>query len=89
LTRFDHVEFAVSPAGKEYGKDASKEAYAALMESGLTFIDTAEVWHILACSTLSPYSSSNNSSSGWVATAAGPRAAVAATLEVICFLRKI
>jgi hypothetical protein len=31
-------------AGKEYGKDASQEAYAALMQSGLTFIDTAEVW---------------------------------------------
>jgi hypothetical protein len=30
-------------AGKEYGKDASQEAYAALMQSGLTFIDTAEV----------------------------------------------
>jgi hypothetical protein len=33
----------VCPAGKEYGKDASQEAYAALMQSGLTFIDTAEV----------------------------------------------
>ncbi|WIA34227.1 hypothetical protein OEZ86_012580 [Tetradesmus obliquus] len=30
--------------GKEYGKDASSEAYAALMDSGLTFIDTAEVY---------------------------------------------
>ncbi|KAF6250865.1 NADP-dependent oxidoreductase domain-containing protein [Scenedesmus sp. NREL 46B-D3] len=30
--------------GKEYGKDASQEAYAALMQSGLTFIDTAEVY---------------------------------------------
>jgi hypothetical protein len=35
--------FLSTSAGKEYGKDASQEAYAALMQSGLTFIDTAEV----------------------------------------------
>lgn len=30
--------------GKEYGKDASKDAYQALMEGGVNFIDTAEVY---------------------------------------------
>jgi aryl-alcohol dehydrogenase-like predicted oxidoreductase len=29
--------------GKEYGKEANLEAYKAIVSSGLTFIDTAEV----------------------------------------------
>lgn len=33
-----------SCAGKEYGQEESRDAYKALMEKGLTFIDTAEVY---------------------------------------------
>jgi aryl-alcohol dehydrogenase-like predicted oxidoreductase len=33
--------------GTEYGKEASLEAYKALIDAGLTFIDTAEVRQVL------------------------------------------